>query len=177
MPDLATFGKIAGGGLPIGLVCGKKEIVDLADPSRKTEKFASIGGGTFSDNPLTMVAGLATVRHLRKNARSIYPRLEAMGKAVRTGVDRGFAEAGVEAHTTGVGSLFLTHFGEKPTNAEEAARGNRKMARSYVLHLMASGVFMLPGHPGAISTAHSSKDTEKLIAHSKSIQWIGRDHP
>jgi len=165
-PDLASFGKIVGGGLPIGLVCGRKEIVDLADPSRKTERFVSIGGGTFSENPLTMVAGLATVRHLRKNAKSIYPRLAAMGGAIRTGVDKRFAEEGVEAHTTGVGSLFLTHFGEEPTNAEEGARGDRDKARSYVLHLMASGIFMLPGHPGAVSTAHTSRDTEKLIAQS-----------
>jgi glutamate-1-semialdehyde 2,1-aminomutase len=166
VPDLASFGKIAGGGLPIGLVCGRKEILDLADPSRKTERFVSIGGGTFSDNPLTMVAGLATVRHLRKNAKSIYPHLEAMGKAVRTGVDRGFAEAGVEAHTTGVGSLFLTHFGERPTNAEEAARGDRKMVRSYVLHLMTSGIFLLPGHPGAISTTHTRGDVAELVSQS-----------
>lgn len=162
-PDLASLGKTVGGGLPIGLVCGRKEIVGLADPSRKSEKFVSIGGGTFSENPLTMVAGLATLRHLRKNAGSIYPRLDAMGKAIRTGVDKEFAEAGVEAHTTGAGSLFLTHFGEEPKDAEQAARGDRKKVRDYSLFLMSSGVFILPSHPGGTSTAHSKADILKLV--------------
>ena len=168
-PDLATFGKVAGGGLPLGMVAGRREIMDLADPSRKTERFVSIGGGTFSENPLTMAAGLATVRHLRKNARSIYPRLDAMGKAVRTGVDKGFAEAGVEAHTTGAGSLFLTHFGEEPTNAEEAAREDRESLSRYALGLMGSGIFVLPGHPSGISTAHTSKDTGALVDEGRRI--------
>ena len=167
--DMASLGKIAGGGLPLGLVCGKKEILDLADPSKKSEKFASIGGGTFSENPLTMVAGLATLRHLRKNARSIYPRLAAMGEAVRTGVDRAFSEAGVDAHTTGAGSLFLTHFGKEPTCAEEAAKDDRESLSRYSICLMESGIFVLPGHPGGISTKHTSEDAEALVGESRKI--------
>jgi glutamate-1-semialdehyde 2,1-aminomutase len=177
-PDLASFGKIAGGGLPIGLVCGKKEIVDLADPSRKTERFVSIGGGTFSDNPLTMVAGLATVRHLRKNAKSIYPRLAAMGEVIRTGVDKRFAEEGIEAHTTGLGSLFLTHFGEEPRNAEEAAREDRKSVVKYARALMEGGSFILPGHPSGISTAHTKNDAAELArvsGESAQLLKIGLD--
>ena len=165
-PDLASLGKIAGGGLPIGMVCGRKEILELADPSKKTEGFVSIGGGTFSENPLTMVAGLATVRHLRKNAESIYPHLEAMGKTVRAGVDNAFAETGVEVHTTGLGSLFLTHFGKEPMNAEEAVKENRKTRLEYSLRLMNKGIFMLPGHPGGVSASHTLDDVKELTAQS-----------
>jgi len=161
-PDLATFGKTAGGGLPIGLVCGKREILALADPTRK-EKFVSIGGGTFSENPLTMVAGLATTRYLRKHARSIYPRLDQMGKGIREGVDREFADRGVKAHTTGLGSLFLTHFGVDPTNAEEAAVGDKQRRLDYALRLMTAGIFILPGHPGGVSTRHTVKDAQSLV--------------
>ena len=161
-PDLATFGKIAGGGLPLGLVSGRKEILALADPSRK-ERFVSIGGGTFSENPMTMVAGLATVRYLRKHAKRVYPRLAKAGKTVREGVDRQFRDRGVDAHTTGIGSLFLTHFGPEPGNAEEASRGDRKLRQEYVLDLMTKGIFMLPGHPGGISTSHISGDLENLV--------------
>jgi glutamate-1-semialdehyde 2,1-aminomutase len=165
VPDLATFGKIAGGGLPLGVVCGRREILALADPTRK-ERFVSIGGGTFSENPLSMAAGLATVRYLRRKAKSIYPRLDAMGKEVRTGVDKGFAEAGVEANTTGVGSIFLTHFGAAPRNAEEASRGDKEARSRYALHLMSKGIFILPGHPGGISTTHTQKDIEQLALES-----------
>ena len=165
-PDLATFGKVAGGGLPIGLVCGRKEILDLSDPTRK-EKFVSIGGGTFSENPLTMVAGLATLKHLRRNARQIYPALDSMGKRARAGVDREFNDCGVEAHTTGLGSLFLTHFGPAPRDAEEAAMGDRKRTLEYALHLMSSGIFCLPEHARGISTVHSVRDIDALIAQSR----------
>ena len=164
-PDLATFGKVAGGGLPIGLVCGRREILALADPSRK-EKFVSIGGGTFSENPLTMAAGLATIRHLRRHSSSIYPRLNRLGKQARREIDRAFAESGVGAHTTGLGSLFLTHFGVEPRNAEDAANEDRSVRREYALGLMSAGIFMLPGHPGGISTSHSSKDITDLITQS-----------
>ena len=165
-PDLASFGKIAGGGLPIGLVCGRREILSLADPSRK-QSFVSIGGGTFSENPLTMTAGLSTIRHLRRNAGTIYPRLDEMGKKLRAGVDAAFAESRVEAHSTGLGSLFLTHFGIKPKNAEDALREKRDLTRRYVLFLMSRGIFMLPGHAAGISTCHTEDDIERLIQKSK----------
>ncbi|MDV3277304.1 MAG: aspartate aminotransferase family protein [Nitrososphaerales archaeon] len=165
-PELSAFGKIVGGGLPIGLVCGIKEAVALADPARK-ERFVSIGGGTFSENPLTMVAGLATVRYLRRNARSVYDGLEEKGRRLRSGVDRALREAGVEASTTGLGSLFLTHFNGAPRNAQEASKGNRLAAHRYCLDLMSEGIFILPAHAGAISTAHTEKDIESLISASR----------
>ena len=161
-PDLASFGKIAGGGLPLGLVCGRKEIISLADPTRK-ERLVSIGGGTFSENPLTMAAGLATVRDLRRHARSIYPALERAGARVRAGVDAAFRENGVETHTTGLGSLFLTHFGPEPNSAEEKLKEDKTNQRKYALGLMAEGIFILPGHPGGVSTAHTKKDIEDLV--------------
>jgi glutamate-1-semialdehyde 2,1-aminomutase len=165
-PDIASFGKIVGGGIPIGLVCGRTEIISLADPSRK-QGFVSIGGGTFSDNPLTMTAGLSTIRYLRMNARTIYPRLDEMGRKLRTGVDAAFAESGVEAHTTGLGSLFLTHFGISPRNAEDALSERRDLPRRYALFLMSKGIFILPTHVGGISTCHTEDDIERLVQKSR----------
>jgi len=161
-PDLATFGKIAGGGLPLGLVCGRKDILSLADPTRK-ERFVSIGGGTFSENPLTMVAGLATLRHLRKNARVIYPNLDRMGTRLREGLDAALGEQGIDAHTIGVGSLFGTHFGVEPKAPEDTAREDKSVNRQYSLHLKVNGIFSLPGHPCGISTCHTGADLEELI--------------
>ena len=164
-PDLATFGKVAGGGLPLGLVCGKKEILALAEPNRR-ERFVSIGGGTFSENPLSMVSGLATLKYLEKHASSVYPSLEARGKRLRQGIDRAFSEAGVAAHTTGLGSLFLTHFGGEPRDAEEAAKGDRRLSRAYAIHLMCNGIFILPGHPGAVSASHTDEDLRRMVMES-----------
>ena len=164
-PDLAALGKTAGGGMPLGLVCGRREILARADPTNR-EKFVSIGGGTFSENPMTMVAGLATIRHLRKNARNIYPRLDEMGIDLRQYLDEAFHEQGVETHTTGVGSLFLTHFGREPRSAEEAGGEDRKTKIGYGLHLMSRGIFVLPGHPCGLSTCHTSNDVSELVAQS-----------
>ena len=161
-PDLAALGKIVGGGLPIGLVCGIKEAIAMADPSRR-DRFVSIGGGTFSENPLSMTAGLATTRFLRKNREKVYPRLDEMGSRLRSGVDRAFAEEGIQAHTTGMGSLFFTHFGPEPTNAEESASEHGTLAKQYAMQLLSSGVFMLPGHAGAVSTAHGMEDIDRLV--------------
>jgi glutamate-1-semialdehyde 2,1-aminomutase len=175
-PDIATFGKIVGGGMPIGLVCGLKEVISMADPSRK-DHFVSIGGGTFSENPLSMSAGLATLKYLSKNRGIVYPNLEENGRRLRNGVDEAFAEGGVKAHTTGLGSLFLTHFGNLPTNAEEAALENKRIATQYALHLMSNGIFVLPGHPGAISTAHEKEDLDLVIDKTKDYcNGIKRKH-
>ena len=164
-PDLAALGKVAGGGLPLGLVCGRKDVLSLADPSKR-DGFVSIGGGTFSENPLSMAAGLATVRHLRGNARTIYPALGRAGQRLREGVDRAMREEGVDVHTTGIGSLFLTHFGQEPKSAEEASHEKRSVAVEYALHLMAAGTFILPGHPGGISIAHSNENLDHFIRQS-----------
>jgi len=161
-PDLAAMGKIVGGGLPIGLVCGQKEIISLADPRRK-EGFVSIGGGTFSENPLSMAAGLATLRHLRRNKGTIYPKLERSGQKLRSELDKAFAESGIVANTTGMGSLFLTHFGMAPQSAEDSARESGESIKSYGLWLMSNGVFVLPGHVGAVSTAHNATDLRRLV--------------
>ena len=161
-PDLATLGKTAGGGMPLGLVCGRKEILALADPTNRS-KFVSIGGGTFSENPMTMTAGLATVRHLRRNADRIYPKLGRLGAELRRQVDRELGERGVEAHTTGIGSLFLTHFGPEPRSAEDAAEEERNSKVEYGLHLMSERIFVLPGHPSGIATCHTDKDLGRLV--------------
>ena len=160
-PDIASFGKIVGGGLPIGLVCGRKEVMSLADPTKKTG-FVSIGGGTFSENPLSMTAGLATVRYLRRNQKTVYGKLERMGNRLRSGLDEATSEKGSSAKTTGVGSLFLTHF-EKPENGGRIQTEDKDMSLNYATYLMSKGIFVLPGHVGGISVAHTDADVERHI--------------
>jgi glutamate-1-semialdehyde 2,1-aminomutase len=160
-PDLATLGKIVGGGLPIGVVCGRKEIVSLADPTQK-RRFVSIGGGTFSENPLSMTAGLATVRFLRRNASEVYEDLRRKGDDLRRGIDESLSEVGMVGHTTGVGSLFLTHFGAEPRDAEGSAKESGGVAHGYAMHMMEKGIFILPRHLGGISTVHSDEDLMKV---------------
>ena len=94
-PDLFTLGKIIGGGLPIGAVCGKKEIMKLADTTVDSNKssYCSIGGGTFSANPLTMKAGYHTLKETIKNP-VIYERINGLGETARRELSKLFVELG-----------------------------------------------------------------------------------
>jgi glutamate-1-semialdehyde 2,1-aminomutase len=177
-PDLFTLGKIAGGGMPIGIVCGDKEIMSLADPVSREDKEArcAVGGGTFSANPMTMTAGLATLNFLKKNKQQVYSKIDRLGGMARKGLDKIFAEAGITSHATGVGSLFLTHFGKKDVqDAIDVATSDIELLRKYHFALMANfEIFFLPTKMGAFSYAHEESDvkrlveaTEKIIAESK----------
>jgi len=167
-PDLFTLGKVAGGGLPIGIVCGKKEVMELANPIGKGKgERCSIGGGTFSANPLGMAAGLATLAHLIEN-ESIYERIDRLGELARNGIDKVMNENNVKVKTTGMGSLFLTHFlNDKVSdvkNALDVAKCDRELQRMYHFALIAKyGIFFLPHKLGAISSEHDSDDIKQLI--------------
>ena len=111
-PDLSTLGKIVGGGLPIGALVGKKEILEKTSPEKKSAKWERIliGGGTFSAHPLTAAAGLAMLRYLKDRHKEVYPLLESKGEKVRKGVQKVLDQEGLNAVVTGIGSLFQTHF-------------------------------------------------------------------
>ncbi len=100
-PDLTAFGKIIGGGLPIGAVGGRADIMALLDPTRGAAKV--ISGGTYSGNPLSAAAGAAT---LRKLTAAEFARLDALGRRMRDGINAVFRAAGERAQATGDGSLF-----------------------------------------------------------------------
>lgn len=111
-PDLTTLGKIVGGGMPVGGLVGKKEIMEKTSPEKKANKWERIliGGGTFSSHPLTVAAGLAMLHYLKSHAEEFYPILEIKGERVRKGVQESFQKEGVNAVVTGITSLFQTHF-------------------------------------------------------------------
>lgn len=173
-PDLFTLGKIVGGGMPIGVVCGKKEIMQLSDPREKEKSGrCSIGGGTFSANPLSMAAGLATLEQLVKD-ESLYDTINKLGDEARRGMDKVMNENGIRVKTTGMGSLFLTHFLTEEVsdvkNASDAARCDLALQNAYHFVLMAGyGIFFLPHKMGAVSAEHGSNEIKRLIEASEQI--------
>lgn len=171
-PDLFTLGKICGGGMPIGVVCGNKEIMSLADPVSKRDKEArcAIGGGTFSANPATMVAGKATLDFLERNKQA-YNKIDRLGEMARKGLTKIFAESKIECQVTGTNSLFLTHFAKSSVkNATDVATSDRELLAKYHLALMAEhGIFFLPTKMAAISYAHDESDIKKLLSATESL--------
>ncbi len=174
-PDIFTLGKIIGGGLPIGAVCGKKEIMGLADVTDKIEKntYCSIGGGTFSANPLTMTAGYKTLKYLKKNP-TVYEKINFLGDLARSELSKLFNELNIEAEITGIGSLFMIHFlndkVKKINNALDVALSNNELLFNYNLALIAKfNIFFLPLKMGAFSYAHEKEDVYKLIEATRQI--------
>ena len=108
-PDLTTLGKIIGGGFPVGAIGGHKDFMAVFDP--RPGKPALPHGGTFSANPVTMRAGIAAMELLDDAA---FARLDAMGEAVRAGIDGAFRRHGVPGRTVGLGSLLKIHFADRP---------------------------------------------------------------
>ena len=175
-PDLFTLGKIVGGGLPIGVLCGDKDIMSLCNPvgREKSQVACYIGGGTFAANPLTMTAGLATLKHLKQNKSDIYPKINKIGNRIRAGLKRVFLDAKIDVDITGVGSLFMTHFLNKNirkiTSASDVGLSDKDLLRKYHFALIAKhNMFFLPEKMGAISSIHTLKDAELLIDATQQI--------
>jgi glutamate-1-semialdehyde 2,1-aminomutase len=101
-PDMTTLGKIIGGGLPVGAVAGRAEVMSVFDPSRGG-KPPLPHGGTFAANPLTMAAGVASLRLMTPET---YSRMNNLGDYARAELSRVFAEAGVPGQVTGKGSIL-----------------------------------------------------------------------
>ncbi|MDD9813285.1 MAG: aminotransferase class III-fold pyridoxal phosphate-dependent enzyme [Thaumarchaeota archaeon] len=163
-PDIVTLGKIAGGGMPMGAMCGKDEVMQVANTSEFGKASRSyVGGGTFSANPASMAAGLATLRALRSRA-SVYERIGRMGEMARRGLERALDGRAV---TTGRGSLFMAHFsrdGRPVRSAGDAARCDAGLLRRFHFEMIArDGIFFLPGKLGAVSAAHTPADVRALV--------------
>jgi len=168
-PDIVTLGKIVGGGMPIGVMVGKKEIMEIANARiHKKSKRSYIGGGTFSANPGTMTAGFSTLNYLKKNRSSLYSKINKLGDIARKQLTEVFDGKVI---TTGKGSLFMPHFANgkfsEITNSTQAAKCDTKLLHRYHFEMIANdGIFFLPGKLGAISNAHSGADIKNMISAS-----------
>ena len=176
-PDIVTLGKIVGGGFPIGVICGKEEIMENANTSTHTKiKRAYIGGGTFSANPLSMIAGETNLETIRKKGGALYEKINGLGRETKQMLAKIFDD---DVIITGKGSLFMTHFPKigifKITNAVDASKCDITKLHDYHFEMIANdGIFFLPGKLGAISDSHTKNDiklmkssTEKFVSKFK----------
>ncbi len=170
-PDLTVLGKVLGGGWPIGAVAGQSHIMDICNPLLHSNKWerAMIGGGTFSCLPASMTAGVSMLRYLKQQAARLYPQLAEVGETLRSKIEQTFAQNGVYAKCTGIGSLFMTHFPK-----DKQVKLDNPYAISYVTDvdkrevklktlLLSKGVYVMHGG-GALSSRHSHDDIDFFIA-------------
>jgi glutamate-1-semialdehyde 2,1-aminomutase len=159
-PDMAVLGKILGGGFPAGAFVGRKEIMECANALTYERPKFSFHGGTFCANPVTMTAGLETLKILEDE--KLIKRLNQMGKKIREELRSIFGD--VDVQVTGDGSLFHTHFTkEKVKDVRGVFKADRERLFDYHMRLINNGVFFLPTKAGALSTAHSDEDIRKFF--------------
>jgi glutamate-1-semialdehyde 2,1-aminomutase len=175
-PDLSTFGKIVGGGMPVAAVTGRADIMGLV--SRRADSKVRFSGGTYSAHPASLLAAKTLMTYLVEHEAEVYPRLADLGELARQAMLRAFREEGVYAQCTGGAneviagsSMFMLHFPfkedaqlSKPADWFDPARCDVAL-RSKVLDLalLLENVFMLHSH-GSLSTAHTESDIEFLAA-------------
>jgi glutamate-1-semialdehyde 2,1-aminomutase len=158
-PDLSCFGKVIGGGLPVGAFGGRAEIMDFLAPLGPVYQ-----AGTLSGNPVAMAAGIAALEELA--ASDAYARLEQLGAALEAGMKDAAKSAGVPVQFNRCGSMFCGYFtSESVHNVADAMKSDRERFKKYFHGLLAKGIYLAPSQfeAGFMSTAHSEADIEKTV--------------
>ncbi len=165
-PDLTAIGKLIGGGFPVGAVAGRADVMDTMNPRGANYVFPH--SGTFSANPITMVAGLAAMRKFDQPAVA---RLNGLAERGMRGIRAAIERTGARACVTGTGSMFRVHM--KPTpprNYREAHTTPQENARLAALldHLFEHGCIMINTCTAALSTPMGEAEIDHLIAATES---------
>jgi len=171
-PDITTLGKIIGGGLPVGAYGGRREIMDHIAPAGPVYQ-----AGTLSGNPLSMTAGLITLKRLRDN--SVYDRLERASRKLCEGLANAARAAGVKTVTNRVGSMWTTFFTNEPViDWETANKCDRQLYGKFFHAMLDEGVYLAPSQFEAafVSLAHDDEVIGRTIeAAGKAVTRITRN--
>jgi glutamate-1-semialdehyde 2,1-aminomutase len=165
-PDITTLGKIIGGGLPVGAYGGSREIMNNIAPAGSVYQ-----AGTLSGNPLSMTAGLVTLRRLRD--KSVYDRLEAASRKLCEGL------ANAATVINRVGSMWTSFFTDEPVvDWDSANKCDRKRYGKFFHAMLDEGVYLAPSQfeAGFVSLAHTDEIIERTIeAARKALTRINAD--
>ena len=162
--DLVTYGKVIGGGMPVGAFGGKQEIMQHIAPLGNVYQ-----AGTLSGNPIAMIAGYTMLQALKNNP-NIYAELDKKTATLRTELDNVLKPTGTPYIINQLGSMISVHFSDKAvTNFTDAAAANNSLFNKYFHHMLNEGVYLPPSafETWFISTAISDKDIAHTIEATK----------
>lgn len=158
--DIVMFGKVIGGGLPVGAFAARKEIMSHLAPEGPVYQ-----AGTLSGNPLAMAAGLAMLQSI-ENDPDVFKRLAEKAAALHRGIEQILREKGI-AHTINrYGSMLSVHFDENPVvDFDSAARANNDTFKRYFHHMLDGGVYLPPSafESYFLNDALSQSDIDKTL--------------
>lgn len=159
-PDLTTYGKIIGAGMPVGAYGGRKEIMEMVSPAGPVYQ-----AGTLSGNPIAMAAGLTQLRILYENP-DIYQKLEKKGEKLYGSITEILAEKQAPCRVNHIGSLGCVFFTTEPvTDYASAKTSDTKAYADYFHYMLNHGVHLAPAQFEAmfLSDVHTSEDIEKTL--------------
>ena len=159
-PDLVTYGKIIGAGMPVGAYGGRREIMELVSPVGKVYQ-----AGTLSGNPIAMAAGLTQLKYLYEH-QEIYKDLEEKGKRLYGGMEKMLAEKNLPYHinhVSSLGSLFFTE--QEVVDYTSAKSSDTKAFSEYFKGMLAQGIHMAPSQFEAmfLSVAHTDEIIDQTL--------------
>ena len=161
-PDLVTYGKAVGGGLPIGVVAGSKRVMNTFSGSENTP--AIFAGGTFSGNPLTMASGIGALEYLKENKADIYPYLHDQGNRMANEINEYCRSNNMPVQMMNAGSMMHLIFGnESIESSRDIDRSHYKLENEFYLHLLGHNVIVPGIHLAFISYAHKPEIIDQVI--------------
>ncbi len=165
-PDLTTLGKIVGGGLPIGVIGGRRDIMQQISPAGKVYQ-----AGTFNGHPLSLASALATLDVLEKE--KVHEKLNQKADGLRAMLRDTVNDLGLDYNVSGVGSMFKVFFGEMPANYQEALKCDKEGYFNFFHRMLDSGVFLPPSQfeTNFLSAAHTDEDIDATVeAYEKNLR-------
>ena len=165
IPDLTAMGKIIGGGLPVGAFGGREEIMSLYDQSEG--KAVIPHSGTFNGNPMTLVAGLETMKHLTPDT---YNSLNNLGETLRQKLRAVFSELEIPVIISGIGSLFGIHFRNEPIKDYRSTfESDKLMRRMLFTGLLNEGVLLQGQTAGALNVLTEENDIDNFVRLTREV--------
>jgi glutamate-1-semialdehyde 2,1-aminomutase len=160
-PDMSTLGKILGGGFPMAAYVGKEEIMKMIAPSGKVYQ-----AGTFSGNPISVVAGLTTLRFLRNETSDFYADMESKCHAIVRPLKKAISESNLKLQINHVASMFQVFFTETPVYDYRTVKtADTIKFMKYHAKLLQKGIFIPPSQFETcfLSSAHSQQDINHTV--------------
>lgn len=158
--DLVTYGKVIGGGMPVGAFAGRNEIMDCLAP-----KGSVYQAGTLSGNPLAMRAGLTTLQIIQRDV-DFYKNIDKTTETLSQEIEKIFAEKGLQNVINRKGSMMSIFFGvEKVSNFEDAKKANHKQFNEFFHYLLSNGIYLPPSgyETWFISSAIKQTEIDKTL--------------
>jgi len=157
-PDLTTLGKIIGGGFPIGVFGGRRDLMSQVAPGGGIYQ-----AGTFNGSPVSLAAGMATLDVMEEGR--IIEKLNRAGSMMRSGLEEIVQDLGLDFSVVGIASMFKVFFGPEPHNYAQALRCDRLGYQAFFRRMLERGIFLTPSQfeTDFISSAHSQEIIEETL--------------